>query len=426
MNTHRFTTLRHTLSTAILSLAIAVFAFGAGTPAAWADDQPAPAPLLHTDGQPLDWWFVFKFNTKAFPECGKGVERACTFGGEVQDYRYGYSQQYVYASSADPTLKKGGGCAGDTLDDPVGATFARVYQGKYYYVVWNDQFYDDPKIKGCSKSCSSPWGHAKGIVAWNEAGEGMVMQVTTPSWPGAADADHPRADDGNTLGCVEDDNVMVSQHFFSLRLKGDDVKMVLKALANASVVTDPTNPQIVRNGGPEEVQALVKRLGKKVDSEYYTHDTLSTGVQLISKPSKLHVPPWQLVSTIIDGRDLRVATWWARPTIPSTSRDDPVGCWRDDLGKPGAVVNATEGSWDGTDFGLKGGLGKDFNHAKIGVSTSEERRYAIFGDMNQQGALSEGNTGKYCDSSQNGRGGTFYVVDNPTLNAAVGRLIGVQ
>src|SRR5947199_2640123 len=32
-------------------------------------------------------------------------------------------------------------------------------------------------------SCSSPWGHSKGVLAWNDAGEGFVMQVSTPSWP---------------------------------------------------------------------------------------------------------------------------------------------------------------------------------------------------------------------------------------------------
>jgi hypothetical protein len=59
------------------------------------------------------------------------------------------------------------------------------------------------------------------------------------------------------------------------------------------------------------------------------------------------------------------------------------------------------------------------NHAKIGVSTGTNHTYAIFGDMNQQGSLS----GPNCDSSQNGRGGMFYVVNNATLANSVGNLI---
>ena len=71
-------------------------------------------------------------------------------------------------------------CIGDTMEDPVGATFDEVYNGSFYYVVWNDQLYKDPTITGCSTSCSAPWGHSKGLLAWNDEGSGLVMQVTTP------------------------------------------------------------------------------------------------------------------------------------------------------------------------------------------------------------------------------------------------------
>ena len=74
--------------------------------AGWAAD--APAPLLKT-GHPVDWWFVFKFNTKTFPECGAGVVRKCTFGGTVQDYKSGFGQQFAYASSENGKLQQGSG-----------------------------------------------------------------------------------------------------------------------------------------------------------------------------------------------------------------------------------------------------------------------------------------------------------------------------
>jgi hypothetical protein len=383
--------------------------------------QGAPVPLL-AQGHPVDWWFVFKFNSATFPECGAGATRACQFGGAVQNYRSGFSQQFVYASSESKTLQQGVGCAGDTTADPIGATFDEIYNGSFHYVIWNDQFYDDPVIAGCSKSCSAPWGHSKGMIAWNEAGQGFVMQVTTPSWPAAGSKNNPRQKDGNTLGCVLDDDVLVSQHFFALKLTKDDLVTVLKALQNSSVVTDPTNPQIVNNGGPDDVQQLVKNLGAKSSSKTYTSDTLSSGVQLISKPSGLHVPPWQMVSAILGGVPLRAATWWASPQIPTTTDSTKIACWDDSLdslGKPGAVEIATTGVWAGKEIGLTGGLGSNFNHAKIGVSTSDDSHYAIFGDMNQQGTLS----GTNCGSSQNGRGGTFYVVDDADLSNSVKALI---
>ena len=196
---------------------------------------------------------------------------------------------------------------------------------------------------------------------------------------------------------------------------------MLTALANASVVTDPSNLQIVSNGGPADIQAAVKKLGGKVSSsKTATKDKLSSGVFLISKPPNLQVPPWQLVSSMLDGQPLRAATWWAHPEIPTTTANTTIGCWDPSLRKPGPVEIATSGTWMGKPIGLEGVGKANGNHAKIGVTTSGQA-YAIFGDMNQQGTLS-GN----CKSSQNGRGGLFYVVDNPELTKTVADLIKGQ
>ncbi len=382
-------------------------------------DSPAcaaPYPML-AKGHPVNWWFVFKLNVAKFPGCGGGSV-ACPFGGTPQSYNPGL--QYAFASSENATLQPGGGdCLGDADSDPVGATFDQVYNGSFHYVVWNDQFYGDPKSASCGgEGCDSPWGHSKGMVAWNDDGEGMVMQVSTPSWPGSGNAKSPRTD-GNTLGCVNDDDVKVSQHFFALRLSHDDLGVVLDGLANASVVTDPQNPQIVSNGGPEDIQAKVNAMGKKSTNTTLMTGVLSSGVELISKPSAMHVPPWQMVSSVLGGVPLRTATWWAAPTIPATTGGVP-GCWDSSLTTPpGAVDIAATGTWKGTTIGLEGGIKPDGNHAKLGVSTSGTEHYAIFGDMNQQGTLS----GPNCGSSQNGRGGTFFVMDNAELSSSIGNLL---
>ena|SRR5882724_6502956 len=379
-----------------------------------AQGATAPTPLLKS-GQPVDWWFVFKFNAETLPGCGGTAQRACPFGGKVQTYKH-FSQQFAYASSADHKLQPGGGCVGDTTTDPLGATFSQVYKGKFFYVLWSDQFYGDP-----ISSESAPAGHSKGMLAWDKDGNGLVLQVSTPSWPASGSSKKPRKTDGNTLGCVKDNDVLVSQHFFSLKLNKSDVVTVLKALDNASVVTDPTKPQIVKNGGPADIQTLVKGLGNNSPSSTATKDMLSSGVVLISKPSKLRVPPWQMVSALLGGEPLRAATWWARPEIPTTTATTVVGCWDPSLAKPGAVEIATTGTWAGNEIGLEGMPEPDGNHAKIGVSTGSTaaHSYAIFGDMNQQGSLS----GPNCKSSQNGRGGLFYVIDDPVLFSSVGDLI---
>jgi hypothetical protein len=374
----------------------------------------APAPLASA-GHPVDWWFAFKLNAHAAPD--PGGARTCAFGGSPHAYS-AFSQAFAVATSKAPALTAGSGAIGAGPADPLGATFGELYNGDLHYVVWNDQFYGDPKIPGCGTSCGAPWGHSKGFLAWDSDGAGFVVQVTTPDWPGAGSARRPRPVDGNTLGCLSDNDVLVSQHFFALRLTHEDVVKVLTALANASVVTNPANPQLVSNGGPYDIVTLVDRLGRKSQSQAVYDVTLSTRVRLISKPSALHVPPWQMVSSHLGGVPLRAATWWAAPKISSTTAATPIPCWSPALAKPGAVTIAMVGTWAGKPIGLTGGAAADFNHAKIGVSTGAGPAYAVFGDMNQQGALS-GN----CQSSQNGRGGLFYVLDDAALAASVGALI---
>jgi hypothetical protein len=376
---------------------------------------PAPTPLAGP-GKPVDWLFIFKFNAATFPGCGGGdpkIDSPGIFGGTVQDYKTKHSQQYVFATSKNPKLVKGAGCLGATLDDPLGATFGQIYNTRgYHYVVWNDQFDNNP-----IESKDSPAGHSKGMVAWNDDGEGLVLQVSTPSWPGSASKGHPRPVDGNTLGCVDDDDIEVSQHFFALKLSKSDLVAVLQGLENASVVTSVQRPEIVQNGGPASVQALVNKLGPESPSTNCTIAKLSSGVQLISKPSKMAAPPWQVVSARLDGLPLRVASWWATPMIYSTDAKTKIEAWPTEVGSPGAVAIALSGNWDGKAIGLKGGDSPDRNHAKVGISTDKSKPFCIFGDMNQQGALRTGyaHVGQPMTSSQNGRGGTFYVLKDQDL-----------
>jgi hypothetical protein len=389
------------------------FLFGCAIAAAPAHAVPVPSPMLD-QAHRAKWVFVYKFNAANFPT--SGTLTSCLFGGDPKPYAS--SQHYVFADSAHAPLREGPNLVGASTSDPVGATFAEIYASGLNFVVWNDQFYRHPPISGCGESCGGPWGHSKGVIAWDQLGRGIVIQVTTPSWPGSGTSAAPRQNDGNTLGCVIDDDVKAAQHFFELRLTPADTAYVLDALANASVVTDISNPQLARIGGPVEIQQRVQSLGRKSASSDIFDVTLSSGVRLISKPSKLHVPPWQMLSARLGGVPLRAATWWASPRIPTTVAGRGIICWRSDLGAPGAVEIATTGHWADKVIGLQGGPQPDSNHAKIGVSTDGTHHYTIFADMNQQGRL----TAK-CDSSQNGRGGLFFIVDDPALHASVSDLI---
>ena len=419
------------------------------TSVAQSDILAIPVPML-AKGHPVQWFFVFKLNASVFPKCGDGVDtRACAFDGNLKpaDYKEAFGQRYLVSSNEAPALVDGGPqCVGTTTSDPVGATFDEVYNGNFHYVLWNDQFFDsapDPAttVLNCSKGdCGEPWGHSKGLLAWNDAGEGMVMQVSTPSWPGSGNPQYQRTH-GNTLGCiVDDDDVGVSQHFFALRLTRDDIVKVLKGMQEASVPTDPTNAQVAGPqpiGGPPEVVAEVMQLGKKSDQnklDPLMPETLSSGIQFIVKPSRLHVPPWQMVSALLGGVSLRTATWAAKPFMPSTTVDTAIGCWDDSIhGKAGGVEIATTGSW-GTPakpFSLTYAAGgTNGNHAKLGVSTSPNDHYAIFGDENQQGSIDKiaatADDPDGCGSSQNGRGGMFFVMQNAALSTSLSSLLTGQ
>ena len=390
----------------------------------------APAPLLAV-GRPVEWWFAYKFSSGEFKTAADDPGRVCAFGGTLA--KGSFSLKYAVASSENPTLTDGPGLIGQGGGDPLGATFSQIYNGKYYFVVWNDQFYGDPdrdKDKNCdAKQCASPWGHSKGMLAWDASGNGVLLQVTTPSWPASGGVAVPRHD-GNTLGCISNDNnIGNAQDFFALRLSPDDVKAVLSGLARASVSTDVTNPQIVNkvvNGVPlaPDMAALVNALGKVTTDNRFIDQPLSSGFRMIVKPSALHVPPWQFLSSVLDSEPLLTATWWANPQIPSTRSGKDVHCWDKSLTKPpGEVDVAFNANWEGVLVGFTGGP----NHAKIGVSMpSGAHHYAIFGDLNQQGQLgdpSHPNDAKTCNSSQNGRGGLFFVADNPQLSAGVAKLI---
>jgi deoxyribonuclease II len=405
--------------------ALAWTAMGPGGSRSACAAEAAPVPLLTKGGSPVDWWFVFKFNSsKTFAGCGKQEgTRQCIFGGTVQT-KPSFGQQFAFASSADGTLQQGSGCAGATTTDPIGATFDQVYSGSLNYLIWNDQFYRDPVVAACKgDSCGAPWGHSKGLLAWNDAGEGFVMQVSTPAWPrsGSSRFDQRKVNKGNTLGCnSSNNNLRASQHFFTLKLNKSDLVTVLDALRNASVVTDPTHLQIVKNGGPEDVEQRVDALGKRAkdDEQSVMKKTLSTGVILISKPSGLHVPPWQMVSALLSNAGERTATWWTKPWIYTTTKVTAIKCWDEErLGtkKPGPVAIATTGAWDEQEIKLTA----PSNHAKIGVTTSGDKHYAIFGDLNQQGGI----VPPGCDRSQNARGGLFFAVDDRKLFDSVSELI---
>lgn len=390
--------------------------------AAAAADGSELAPLLG-DGTEADWFFVFKLPTAGFQGCS-GTP-SCIFGGDVQQYRTAFGLQYLEAHSvggSTSALQQFSNCLGSS-DDPVSKTFKQVYDGTAAnYIIWNDQLYGDPQPnlspKCYATECGAPWGHSKGFVAWGEDGTGFIMQVSTPDWPGNGDSAKSRSQ-GNTLGCVLDDDVKVAQHFFALRLSTvDDTRNVLKALQVASVVTDPSQSQLVKlTKGPTDLATLANSLGQLSSTTQPLDATLSSGVRLIAKPNALAVPPWHMVSALAS-IGLRTATWWASPKINSMKAGTP-GCWDSSLPAAGEVQVALTGSWSGSPLGFRGISSTSGNHAKIAHSLTGST--SVFGDMNMQGMYSPSDGS--CSASQNGRGGLFFLLEDATMHDGIQSLL---
>ena len=168
----------------LLKLSIVLVGGNFLAPAVPATAQPItqpvpPVPLLNAT-QSADWIFVYKFNASSFPTTGQ--LHACLFGGTPSTNKS--SQAWAVASTSFPGLVGGAGLIGTSLDDPVGATFNQIYHSRLNFIVWNDQFYGDPRLS-CGANCTGRWGHSKGILAWDDAGNGLILQVSTPDRPGA-------------------------------------------------------------------------------------------------------------------------------------------------------------------------------------------------------------------------------------------------
>lgn len=164
---------------------------------------------------PVDWWFVFKFNAANFPGCKKNVARVCRFGGQPASYYSAFGQQFVYASSEYRTFQEGNDCLGETDADPVGATFDQIYNDQLKYVVWNDQFYDDLLIQGCTAFCASPWCTRRVLWLGTTPVTALSCRIQPPHG-GLRQQTLSLETDGNTLGCVKDIDVEANQHFFGL------------------------------------------------------------------------------------------------------------------------------------------------------------------------------------------------------------------
>lgn len=339
-------------------------------------------------GEAVDWFVVFKLpNHSKNCHNGKGscadlcTTCECSQPSENCDFwNTGKSASgdrssgecYYYADSTHPELTYyadlGYGCLSDS-SSPLSQTMAQLTCADKW-ALWNDQ--------GVTKSCSAPYAHSKGAIAFSSTG-GFLLNTSTPHWPNA---------DGQPLGCQKTSNTEYAQHMFCFSLTPSDATQWLKSAPNAGLcITEssflPTKP--FHGGNTPDVLKLKTKAG--------------VPIQVIFKGTEDYYLPWSVVSGKLDGVNLKVASWTSDKTSGTSGWGDaPVF---PGSGKLSQIVDVQ------TDKGCFPAL-YSFSHSKWGISDSGD--WVIMGSMNMQ-------------NSQAKRGGDFYAFQNPTLWKSFNKII---
>lgn len=182
---------------------------------------------------------------------------------------------------------------------------------------------EDKGLPHYYSTCSSPFGHSKGAMAYEKNGQGFFLQGTTPNWP-----DPSQKSTYAPLGCQLDNNVYLSQSFMGLTLNSDtftDMAPYIQAARVCSTGTiscagsDAAGHVIDYNCTSEQTRneswsildtAFAGTSNSKINSKSEVFKT-SGGVQFTftAHSSADDVPPWLIVANEL-GVDLGVSSWW--------------------------------------------------------------------------------------------------------------------
>jgi hypothetical protein len=337
---------------------------------------------LDGNGNPVDWFFCLKFPEGMGCDCKSA---SCTHW----DDKKSKGLCYLYADSNNPIVRLnsdiGYGCLNET-NNPVTQTLQQLTSDASY-VIWNDQGKLTSQ-NGSYKDCGAPHAHSKG-AAGIISNTGFIMNCSTPYFPDP---------DNFLLGCQDDDNAELSQHFFCFSVGSSDFSKWASTVANAKLCTLVTNKwdnyTDVTSGGKSSTVSLKTLNG--ID------------INMMVKGSEDFFIPWTFVADTV-GEDLSVLSFYGSPyTPPVCAGAKDAKCTYNDTPKQSITIVNSLGyksySWCG-----HGGPQNTSNHAKIAIGSSPSD-LVICGSMNMQGTPATG-----CKSSQMGRGGDFYAIHNKTL-----------
>nr|AIG56182.1 secreted protein [Achlya hypogyna] len=362
---------------------------------------------LDGDGRPVAWWFVLKLPAQVRSATGTFMPTPCDCAppacASPEEPLRAHGLCYLYADANNPVLRHfrdvGYDCLGQGGRDPVSQTL-RQKQTATHWGYFNDQLnglaFMQQKSLVCGGS-SSFNAHSKGMVAFEAATGGFVLQTSTPNFP------DPSSPAFVPLGCQADNNVEYAQHLFAMSLDAAELLtlatgwqsarlcsanhyhtlhdlLVSPSLANASSSLPPVAQAVAR--------ALVEERLTPSASSQKTVVTKGSPVAVsgLFKSHRAQVPPWAMAASAY-ASDVSVASWWDENFgTPTLCDGDAFGaaaesfCLRSLEGEgvhlrpdgtfPFNVENLMEASWklptgDVVSWSLQGGRVRDGNHGGL-------------------------------------------------------------
>jgi hypothetical protein len=335
-------------------------------------------------GNAVDWWFLIKMPQGATSVCTGCANPGCQYW---QSSRSG-GVCYWYADSNNPTLQPYTALGFDCLTGPNNPLTRTLNQMKgKTYIIWNDQGSKTSKPNTYPDEFA-PIAHSKGAAAFGDE-TGFIMNVSTPDFPDP---------DLYTVGCQEDDNVEVSQHFFCFSADKASMTAWANAMANAqlSVISKNNWTFADTTVGGHSTTANLKTLG-------------NLPVTLVVKGSQDFFIPWDYVTNSI-GSGVKALNWYASPETPPIGTGSTMTCLYKSPAQFDVDIVRSLQTPDGAYSWCGQGNSTTYNnHAKIGIGINTS--WVVAGSMNMQGDI----TSAGCTSSQMGRGGDFYAFQNQNL-----------
>jgi deoxyribonuclease-2 len=321
-----------------------------------------PLTAIGDNGQPVDWWFIYKVPKNAGPAVG-----ARQAGHVATGYEYAYFDDQSTALSGSPNLLSAPNNALTATLQQVFAAAANPTSGCIFY---NDEFPLELNL-----SNNGEMAHAKGVLAFDLESDSafwLLHSIPRFSHPTSGDFPSNELDYGQTLLCI-----------------------TLKGVATAEAIAQ----QMLVQQGP---QVYGSRLPQSLPADSVWHKLAASDFSLSPTPSDITFTSRvgatfrSIAKSRLWGQDL-----WSDLVGPSLGVDLDVESWRrgaipsdEDSNKVDWVADDT--AIDLNPIGMPFAWQNAKDHAKWAMSLENNDDWVCVADINRQVSQAKRGGGTIC------------------------------